>query len=33
MLLLTALFDRPVTTLFRDEMSAISRSVLPREIA
>ena len=32
-LLLTALFDRQVTTLFRDAVSAIGRIALPREIA
>ncbi len=31
--LLTALFDRQVTTLFRDAVSAIGRIALPREIA
>jgi len=31
--LLTALFDQQVTTLFRDEVSAIHRIELPRKIA
>lgn len=31
--LLTAMFDQQVTTLFRDAVSTIHRIALPREIA